>query len=109
MLRNSARLFVGEQLVLPRTPLTSDRVQRTTSPLGSSNASRPAVLAIRTHVFIIADEMNPLRRKLVRKVVIPKRPMSAAELERIMKPTGMGSRRVIRLRTSRSVGMSARI
>lgn len=42
VLRNSARLFVGEQLVHPRTPLTSDRVQRTTPLLGSSNASRPA-------------------------------------------------------------------
>ena len=36
------------------------------------------------------DEFNPLRRKLVRKVAFPKADLSAAELERILRPDKYG-------------------
>ncbi len=51
---------------------------------------KPALAPVQTHIFLFGDEINPLTRKVVRKVGVPKRPVTPEELMRIMNPDQFG-------------------
>jgi hypothetical protein len=79
-LRDTHHLFVGQMLVMPTDARASAgprgansvRVFETSHP-STPPARRPATaLPARAFLFVLADEIDPVRRKLVRKVIFPK-------------------------------------
>jgi len=95
-LRRPDRLLMGQHLFLPLVPPKSAPPPAGLAhPLnaGASNHSfekRTPLIPIRAFGFIIADEFDPFRRKLVRKVVFPKASVTPEELARIMNPDRFG-------------------
>lgn len=98
-LENPDILFVGQQLWLPAPIGRSQAPWSTTSLGGPTHRSgstffeeRPAKhFPARTYFFVVADEINPFTRKLVRKVVFPKDLQGNPELvKRILSPEAHG-------------------
>lgn len=90
MIYRPDRLVLGQKLhipdTLPRTPV----VPIHSRPSVGAYENQNALIAGRSHLFIIVDEFDPFRRKFVRKVAVPKATLSASELERIMRPDKHG-------------------
>ncbi|HEY0263035.1 MAG TPA: LysM domain-containing protein [Granulicella sp.] len=102
MIRRPERLYVGERVYLPLGTGNGNGAVRVVASSSLHATSVPGhapslgyekqkpVLPVQTHIFIIADEFDPFRRKLVRKVAVPKAPMAPEELERILRPDKYG-------------------
>lgn len=90
MIHKPDRLVLGQRLRLPdtlvRVPVVPVHSATTRKAYEQQNPRIPG----RSHLFIIVDEFNPLRRKFVRKVAVPKATLSASELEQIMRPDKHG-------------------
>ncbi len=84
-------ILIGQRLYIPEplsgAALGGDPATRWLSPLGSQHASDPentsSLVPARGFLFVLADEINPLARKIVRKVMV-----SAAMAESVFARTG---------------------
>lgn len=89
------RVLVGQHLLLPadasRLPENTGSGARTKIiEVHRPFQQRPAVIPVRAFFFVLADEVSPFRRKLVRKVVVPKGLENPHTLERILHPERYG-------------------
>ncbi len=95
-------LLIGQRLIMPRhAPAVGSHLQ-TTGPIGTisrehsskvnhSSVHSPATrIPARAFFFIVADEINPFTKKVVRKVVFPKGLEDARLIERIVHPERYG-------------------
>lgn len=95
-LSNPDHLYVGQTLALPadakrvRAPCETDRLANDLSDPPSEH--RPAkMIPARSFFFVIADEFNPLRKKFVRKVIVPPELQENVELcKTILRPDKYG-------------------
>ncbi len=97
-IRDAHRLFIGQLILLP--PDSKVQKQASAGPVrivaaassGMPVDKRPAtLLPARAFFFVIADEMNPLARKAVRKVLMPPKGVTdPALLEQLMHPERHG-------------------
>ncbi len=97
---NPDLIFVGQTLQLPdmrrfspnKSGEPEQRMQRVTNPAASVIANRRATTTLaRSFLFIVADELNPFTKKLVRKVIFPQGIQNNPELVmKIMNPETYG-------------------
>jgi LysM repeat protein len=94
--RDAHRLMIGQRLTLPEAGRQVDQFQRwriaVPSNLGMPPHQRPATLLPgRAFMFVVADEMNPLTRRAVRKVLLPPKGVTDfAEIARLSHPEKFG-------------------
>jgi LysM repeat protein len=94
--RDAHRLMIGQHLTLPEAGRQTDQLQRwriaVPSNLGMPPHERPATLLPgRAFMYVIADEMNPVTRRAVRKVIVPPKDVTDfAEIARISHPEKHG-------------------
>jgi hypothetical protein len=88
------RLRVGSVLRIPGAHETSvfgpRRIDWDSGAIPSGSAQQANTLPGRGYMFVLADEINPLTRKVVRRVVIPQEPLDPALLERLLAPERFG-------------------
>ena len=104
-LSNPDRLVIGSQLALPDDAKPQTPNFRPGASLNGISPVAPSgplalqipieqrqakTIPVRAFFFVIADEPNPLTRKVVRKVMFPKGLDDAALVERIMHPERYG-------------------
>lgn len=95
-IQNPDYLFIGQVLELPPGSMVSTTLEQAEiipNKIASSSLShRPATLVpVRGFFFVIADEFNPLRKKYVRKIIMPTNLQDNPELlKRIMNPEKYG-------------------
>jgi LysM domain len=96
-LLDASRLLIGQQLLLPSGGKPQQLTGTPTSIKVAFNPGvklqdRPATtIPARAFTFVIADEINPLARKVVRKVLLPPKGVSdPSVLERLTRPEKYG-------------------
>jgi LysM repeat protein len=94
--RDAHRLLIGQRLTLPEAGRQADQFNHwriaVPSNLGMPPHERPATLLPgRAFMYVIADEMNPLTRRAVRKVILPPKGVTDyAEIARLSHPEKHG-------------------
>ncbi|HEY2617044.1 MAG TPA: LysM domain-containing protein [Acetobacteraceae bacterium] len=89
------QLTPGQVLVIPeparRSVQASPYYPSTIAPPSTRGEKRPASrVPARAHVFMLADEVNPLTRKVVRRVALPVEDLDAELMQQILNPEKYG-------------------
>jgi len=88
-------LLVGQRLMMPeavrQTESPNPVVMQASSPRKPLQDRPATIFPARVHLFILADELNPLSRKVVRKVILPPKGVtSPSDIARISHPEQFG-------------------
>lgn len=87
-LRSPDRILVGDKIFIRKSletanPLKTYRSQRELEhPLGLGPENSPSLIPGRAFLFIVAEEVNPLSEKVVRRIIVHPKVAEAASLRR---------------------------